>query len=107
MLVPLTSGPKVSWSVTVPDVGSAVMVSMVRVAPEPVTNATFTRELGRAVHRPALLPAPAFALRLVFGAMADEALLASTQTLPKRLLQAGFAFTHPTLPQAFAAALAN
>lgn len=77
------------------------------VAPELVTNAAFTRELGRAVHRPALLPAPAFALRLVFGAMADEALLASTRTVPKRLLQAGFAFAHPTLREAFAAALAN
>jgi hypothetical protein len=86
-----------------PSVSGAVNV----VAPEPVTNAVFTRELGRAVHRPALLPAPAFALRLVFGAMADEALLASTRTVPKRLLQAEFAFTHPTLPQAFAAALAN
>jgi uncharacterized protein len=76
-------------------------------APEPVTNATFTRKLGRAVHRPALLPAPAFALRLVFGAMADEALLASTRAMPKRLLQAGFVFAHPNLREAFAAALAN
>jgi uncharacterized protein (TIGR01777 family) len=77
------------------------------VAPQPVTNADFTRELGCAVHRPALLPAPAFALRLAFGEMADEALLASTRALPERLLQAGFSFTHPTLPQAFAAALAK
>ena len=77
------------------------------VAPEPVTNAAFTRELGRAVHRPTLLPAPAFALRLAFGGMADEALLASTRAVPKRLTQAGFAFAHPTLPEAFAASLGN
>jgi len=77
------------------------------VSPQPVTNAAFTRELGRAVHRPAILPAPAFALRLAFGAMADEALLASQRVLPKRLTQAGFAFAYPTLPQALAAVLAK
>jgi uncharacterized protein len=76
-------------------------------APQPVTNADFTRELARAVHRPAVLPAPAFALRLAFGEMADEALLASTRALPKRLTQAGFAFAHSTLPQALVAALAK
>jgi uncharacterized protein (TIGR01777 family) len=77
------------------------------VAPQPVTNADFTRELARAVHRPAVLPAPAFALRLAFGEMADEALLASTRALPKRLTQAGFVFTHPTLPEAFATVLTS
>ena len=63
------------------------------VAPQPVTNAEFTRALGRAVHRPALIPAPAFALRIAFGQMADEALLASTRVLPKRLSAAGFSST--------------
>jgi uncharacterized protein (TIGR01777 family) len=77
------------------------------VAPEAVTNASFTQELARAVHRPAVLPAPAFALRLVFGEMADEALLASARVMPKRLTQAGFIFAHPTLAEAFAAALAR
>lgn len=75
------------------------------VSPDPVTNADFTRELAKAVHRPAFVAAPAFALRLAFGEMADEALLASTRVLPKRLLEAGFAFQHPTLAGAFAAAL--
>jgi uncharacterized protein (TIGR01777 family) len=75
------------------------------VAPEPVTNSVFTEELGRVIRRPALLLAPAFALRLAFGEMADEALLASTRAVPKRLLDAGFAFVRPTLPEAFAAAL--
>jgi len=77
------------------------------VAPEPVTNAAFTRDLGHALHRPAVLPAPAFAMRLAFGEMADAALLASTRALPKRLLAAGFVFAHPTLPEALAAALVS
>jgi len=77
------------------------------VAPEPVTNATFTRELGKAVHRPAFIPAPAFGLRLVFGEMADEALLASTRVVPKRLIESGFEFAYPTLAEAFAAALGS
>jgi uncharacterized protein (TIGR01777 family) len=75
------------------------------VAPNPVTNAEFTRDLAHAVHRPAVLPAPAFALKLVFGEMAQEALLASTRAIPTRLLQAGFRFTYPTLPDALAAAI--
>ena len=75
------------------------------VSPQPVTNAEFTRELGRAVHRPAVIAAPAFALRLAFGEMADEALLASTRTVPKRLLESGFIFQQPALMEAFDAAL--
>jgi NAD dependent epimerase/dehydratase family enzyme len=52
-----------------------------------------------------LLPVPAFALRLAFGQMADEALLASTRVTPSKLLGAGFRFTHPSLDKALAAAL--
>jgi uncharacterized protein (TIGR01777 family) len=75
-------------------------------APHPVPNAEFTRVLARALHRPAILPAPAFALRLALGAMADEALLASARVFPSRLTSAGFRFTHPTVDEALAAALA-
>jgi NAD dependent epimerase/dehydratase family enzyme len=75
------------------------------VAPEPVTNAEFTRLLGRAVHRPAFMAVPGFALRLAFGEMADEALLASTRAVPKRLTENGFDFRHRTLGGAFKAAL--
>ncbi len=75
------------------------------VSPQPVTNAEFTRELGRAVHRPTVMAAPAFALRLAFGEMADEALMASTRAVPKRLLEAGFVFRHPSLAGTFGAAL--
>lgn len=74
-------------------------------APNPITNAEFTRVLAKQLHRPALVPAPAFALRLAFGQMADEALLASALVAPAKLLGTGFRFTHPTLPEALAAAL--
>lgn len=72
------------------------------VAPAPVRNAEFTRELARAVRRPAILPVPAFALRLALGEMADELLLSSTRVLPARFLAAGFQFEHPALRDALA-----
>ncbi len=61
-------------------------------APEPVRNVEFTRALGAALRRPAVLPAPAFALRAAFGEMADEALLASCRAVPKTLEASGFRF---------------
>jgi hypothetical protein len=73
------------------------------VSPNPVTNREFTAALGRALRRPTILPAPAFALKLVFGEMASALLLASQRVQPRRLLAAGFAFTAPTLDQALAA----
>jgi uncharacterized protein len=73
------------------------------VAPEPVTNAEFTKELGRAVHRPAVVAAPKFALRLAVGEMADEALLASARIVPERLLEAGYRFAQPTVGEALRA----
>jgi hypothetical protein len=74
-------------------------------ASNPVTNAQFTSALGHAVHRPAILPVPAFALRLALGEMADEALLASARAYPGKLITAGFRFTYPRIAQALAAAL--
>jgi uncharacterized protein (TIGR01777 family) len=74
-------------------------------APHPVTNAEFTRALSVAVHRPAVLPAPAFALRLALGQMADAALLSSARAVPSRLLASRFQFAHPNVEQALAAAL--
>lgn len=76
-------------------------------APQPTTNAEFSRTLGRAMHRPAVLPAPEFALRLALGQMADEALLASARAFPAKLLQAGFRFMHPTVAEALGAALGS
>jgi uncharacterized protein (TIGR01777 family) len=73
------------------------------VAPEPVTNAEFTRTLGRVLGRPTLVPLPAFAARLAMGEMADELLLASQRVLPARLEASGYAFRHPTLESALRA----
>jgi uncharacterized protein (TIGR01777 family) len=67
-------------------------------APNPATNADFTRALGRALHRPTLVPTPAFALRLLFGQGADV-LLTGARALPERTTQAGYAFAHPTLDE--------
>jgi uncharacterized protein (TIGR01777 family) len=67
------------------------------VAPGAVTNAEFTRALGAAVHRPAVIPVPAFALRLAFGDMADEAMLASVRVVPAKLLEAGYPFLDPEI----------
>jgi len=70
------------------------------VAPEPVTNSDFTHALGRAMHRPTLFPAPAFALRILLGEAADELLLGSARVVPQRLAAAGFTFAHPHLDEA-------
>jgi uncharacterized protein (TIGR01777 family) len=70
------------------------------VAPEPVTSATFARVLGGVLRRPAILPVPAPALRLLFGEMADATLLASTRAVPVALRKWGFAYRHPGLEAA-------
>jgi NAD dependent epimerase/dehydratase family enzyme len=74
-------------------------------APQPVRNADFTHALAHAVHRPAILPVPEFALRLVLGEAAAYT-TASQRVLPQATLQAGFAFQHPDLSHALANLLA-
>jgi len=74
-------------------------------APEPLTNAEFTRALGRRLHRPVVLRVPAFALRAAFGQMADDTVLASTRAVPSALQSTGFRFQHPRLEIALAAML--
>lgn len=69
----------------------------VNVVANPVTNAEFTLTLARHLHRLAIAPVPALALRMAFGKMADAALLSSARAIPARLLQAGFQFQRPTL----------
>ena len=69
------------------------------VAPECVTNAEFSRALGRALHRPAFMPTPEFALRLVFGERADV-LLMSNRVVPKVALDTGYSFRFPNLSPA-------
>lgn len=71
-------------------------------APNPVTNAEFTRALGRALSRPTVLPMPEAALKLLFGEM-SELLLVSDRMVPRRLLDEGFEFRHPHLDRALAA----
>lgn len=70
------------------------------VAPEPVRNATFTTALGHVLHRPTLGTVPAFALRAVYGQMAEETLLSGQRVRPTRLREAGFRFLHPVLEEA-------
>ena len=67
------------------------------VAPNPVTNAEFTRTLGATLGRPTIVPAPAAAVRLLLGRMADDLLLASTRVMPQRLIDLGYPFAHPEL----------
>ena len=69
-------------------------------APTPVTNADFTRALGAALHRPAVLAVPAVALKLALGAeLVDEALLASQRVLPAALEADGFRFEATTIEE--------
>lgn len=67
------------------------------VAPSPVPNAEFSRALGKALGKRAAMPAPAWALFLLFGEMANEALLASTRAEPRRLQETGYRFAQPEL----------
>lgn len=103
----------VSW-ISLSDVVGAVRFAIANepvrgpvntVAPNPVTNAEFARELGRVLHRPSALPAPAFALRAALGEMADATVLSSARVLPKRLEEAGFVFKHTSLSSALRAEL--
>ncbi len=71
------------------------------VAPEPVQNAEFARELGRVVQRPAMARVPAVALRAIYGQMAEETLLSSTRVQPAVLLERGYEFRHPKIAKAF------
>lgn len=103
---PLGNGRQwVSW-ITRQDLVAAIRFALTQdglrgpvlaVAPQPVRNREFTQALGRALHRPAVLPAPAFALRLLLGEMADALLLSSQRALPRRLQAMGFRFAQPEL----------
>lgn len=68
-------------------------------APNPVRNRELSRALGKALHRPAFLPAPAFMMRLILGEMAG-ALLTGQRVIPKKLMDAGFKFNFPTIEEA-------
>jgi uncharacterized protein (TIGR01777 family) len=66
-------------------------------APEPARNADFARALGRALHRPALLPVPGVALRFALGQLADEVLLGGQRALPQKAAETGYQFLYPAL----------
>lgn len=75
-------------------------------APEPVTNATFARTLGRVLRRPAVVPVPPFGPKLLLGAeLADELLFTSMRAVPAALQAAGYDFRHPSLEGALRATL--
>ena len=75
-------------------------------APNPVTNVEFTRALGHVLHRPAILPVPAAALKLLFGEM-SQVLLASQRAIPETAVNAGFSFRYSDVDSALAAALGS
>ena len=70
------------------------------VAPEALSNRDFTRELAGALHRPAVLPVPPAALKLIYGQMAEEVLLSDLHLVPRKLLASGFAFDYPEIASA-------
>jgi uncharacterized protein (TIGR01777 family) len=104
----------ISW-ITLQDVVSVIREALQNraisgavnvVSPQPVRNVDFAQALGRAMHRPAIVPAPAFALELVLGEM-SEMLLASQRVVPSRLEQLGFRFSQRDLNSALASILAE
>jgi uncharacterized protein (TIGR01777 family) len=73
-------------------------------APNPVTNAEFSKALGRALHRPAVAPVPAFAIKLLYGEMA-QIVTTGVRMVPRRAIELGYDFAHPDLDDALADAL--
>ena len=86
----------VRWLVQTPDVAGPVNAT----APHPVTNRHFARALGRAMRRPALLPAPGFAVKAVLGEMA-QSVLGGQRVLPEAAKRHGYHFRYPEIEQAF------
>ena len=89
----------VRWAITTPTVNGAINAT----APTPVTNREFARALGRAMHRPAFMPAPGFALRLLLGEMADGLLLSGQRAMPAKAMRLGFQFRYSTVDSALEA----
>ena len=74
-------------------------------APEPVTNAVYTKALGKALHRPTVLPVPTAVLGLLLGSELVASLLASQRIVPTALIDSGYVFEHPTIVEGLEAAL--
>ena len=92
----------VSWIVSTDGARGAVNAT----SPSPVTNAEFSKALGRVLKRPSMLPAPAFALRIALGEMADALLLSGQRALPVRATDLGFSFRYSNIDEALASILA-
>jgi len=92
----------VRWAIRTPEVRGPINLT----APTPVTNAEFAKALGRAMHRPAFMPAPAFALKLMLGEMAEGLLLSGQRAVPERPEQLGFTFRYTRVDDALAALFA-
>jgi uncharacterized protein (TIGR01777 family) len=75
--------------------------------PDPVTNAEFTAELGRQVHRPTVLTVPTLAIKLALGEFGRSSVVGGQRAIPERLQESGYTFTHADLPSALRAALAR
>jgi uncharacterized protein (TIGR01777 family) len=87
----------IRWIVDCPKVNGPVNAT----SPAPVTNREFAKALGHAMHRPALIPVPAFALRLVLGEMAEALVLTGQRAIPQCALSHGFHFRYPEIDLAF------
>jgi len=111
---PLGSGRQYqSWVSLADEIGAIVFLMTAQLSgpvnltgPTPVPNAVFSGALGKALHRPSLLPAPKFGLKLVLGEFADNT-LESTRAVPRVLLDAGYEFIHPDVDRALRWAVAR
>lgn len=81
----------------------AVVGPLNATAPAPVTNREFARSLGRAMHRPAFMPAPAFAVKLLLGEMGESLVLTGQRVIPEKAQRLGFRFTYERLDDALGA----
>ena len=88
----------VAWTITTEGARGPLNAT----SPRPVTNREFSTALGTALHRPSVLPAPAFALRLALGEMADALLLSGQRALPVRATDLGFVFRYTNIDEALA-----
>lgn len=86
----------VRWALAAPAAAGALNAT----APHPVTNREFARALGHAMHRPAIMPAPGFALRLMLGEMADALLLSGQNAVPAKATRGGFTFKYSQVDEA-------
>jgi uncharacterized protein len=93
----------VRWAIAAPSAIGPLNAT----APHPVTNREFAGALGRAMHRPAFMPAPGFALRLMLGEMADALLLSGQRAVPAKAMGAGFTFTYSRIDDALGALFAQ